>query len=125
MNKQTTSSIQTFDLTNSDIQSQIVVRPPLFMKVFRCTVYVWEPTAQACDMYISTVRAASELDYIALANYINTTTVVAPGVDVSIIIPNKIVFDRRGVGYMNDEFHIFSKGANTFCTFVWEGEKSE
>jgi len=127
MDKKTTSVFQSFDLLAAfgSLSQQLIVRPPANLKVFRCTIYVSPIAGIGGNAYLSNQQMFSNQDGIELSclETFEITTVVAPGIDTGITnkIKNEIVFDRRGVGYMQDNFYCFGKCQ---INFVWEGEIS-
>lgn len=127
MDKKTTSVFQSFDLTSAfgGVSDQLIVRPPLNLKVFRCTVYVSPDSSLTLGgtAYISNQQMNSVFDGVQLSTQQNfsVVTAVPPDTDngTTTLVQNLIVFDRRGVGYMQDNFYCFGK---CHINFVWEGE---
>jgi hypothetical protein len=129
--QKTTSIFQSFDLTNyTDSDNALIVRPPQSLRAFRCTIFV---TSQldlriAAAAYIANFSGANELSAIMLNNYTeaNTNTGTPPSLDTTIGVYqlDRIVLDRRGVGYMADTFYVWDAigtGSSAIC-FIWEGE---
>ena len=125
----TSSQIQVINVGNTNFPSSLVVRPPKNLKVFRCTI-------QFIDADFSGDVGAGYLSNTSDQNIFNTTIfsngafgkVVAVGSNQGYAMaPNSLTLDRRGIGYMNDEFHVSSNGTLTNATFVfvWEGETQE
>lgn len=127
MDKKTTSVFQSFDLNAAfgGLSSQLIVRPPANMKVFRCQIYVSPVGGNGGEAYISNQQMFSTQDGILLSCYetFEVTTSIAPGTDTGFTNKQKteILFDRRGVGYMQDNFYCFG---TCIINFVWEGEIS-
>lgn len=129
----TTSIFQTFSLLGyQKIGEELVVRPPQNLRAFRVQIIVTNQLAGAgvVSCVISNVSGANELQCIQLSNNFkfDTNTAVPPGTDAStgsFDTINKIVLDRRGVGYINDTFYIRdtsgATGVGAIC-FIWEGE---
>jgi len=123
----TTSLFQAFDLDSgySSSDRALIVRPPQSMRVFRCLIYVSGQVDEGtgASAYIANEANANVLNSVFLSRSVATssTNPVPPDPSTSDSLTNvdRIQFDRRGVGYMNDTFYIFGKG--TIC-FVWEGE---
>jgi len=129
MDKKTTSIFQSFDLNSAfpGVGAQLIVRPPANLKVFRLTVYVSPDFSLTLGgtAYISNQQMTSPFDGVQLSCTQNfyVQTNVPPDTDngQTTLVQNKIIFDRRGVGYMQDNFYCFGK---CFINFVWEGEIS-
>ena len=98
----------------------VVIRAPKTMKCFRATFVVNNYNgSQPSDLWISSEPTNSEEDCIFLNSTYTTTTALVPGTDLTRVAPNIFIFDRRGVGYMEDEFYLQSD--DCFVTIVWEG----
>lgn len=129
MDKKTTTIFQSFDLGAAfgGFDNQLIVRPPANLKVFRCTIYVSvdDGSTAGSVVFLSNQQMFSLLDGVQLSCNAGTvvSTVIVPGVNTgtSVIVKNELILDRRGVGYMQDNFYCFGKG---FINFVWEGEIS-
>jgi hypothetical protein len=130
--KKTTSIFQTFDLTGfQKAGEELIVRPPQQLRAFRVTIFVSSVlnTAKAAAAYISNYDSFNELTAIYLSNFTfaDTTTAVPPGNDITVGLYqlDRIVLDRRGVGYMADTFYVRdASGASgsSLISFIWEGE---
>jgi hypothetical protein len=79
---------------------QTVVRPPSTLLCVRATFIAWAHANTAAALHIS------------------TAVVLPPGTDVNYKTVNQFVLDRRGVGYMQDEFYLEGKGR---LVVIWEG----
>ncbi len=130
MDKKTTSVFQSFGLGAAfgNFANQLVVRPPANMKVFRCTVYVCpdqDGVTNAGIAYISNQQMTSQFDGVMLScqQVFDSTNEVPTDANVgnTYLAKNYIIFDRRGVGYMQDNFYCFGK---CYINFIWEGEIS-
>lgn len=99
----------------------VVVRAPKTMKCFRATIVVNNFGSDGVPTYLFISSQPTNLDEecIYLSSTYTTTTVVAPGFDITPVAPNIFIFDRRGVGYMEDEFYLQSDLC--YVTIVWEG----
>lgn len=129
--KKTTSIFQTFDLTGyQKAGEELIVRPPQQLRAFRVTIFVSSVlnTTLAAAAYISNFDNFNQLTAIYLSNftYSDTTTVVPPGTDITngLYQLDRIVLDRRGVGFMGDTFYVrdASGGIGSAISFIWEGE---
>ena len=99
----------------------VVVRAPKTMKCFRATFVVNSFNSLApSELWISTEPTNLEQQCIYLnAAYITQTAAAPGGNDETSIAPNIFIFDRRAVGYMEDEFYLQSDGCDV--VIVWEG----
>lgn len=95
-----------------------IVRAPKFMKAFRCTFLV-NPDGATNTVWIASVPTNLEEQCITLSADIITSTLVPPASDITQPYPQIFVFDRRGVGYMTDEFYLYGEDVNV--RIVWEG----
>jgi hypothetical protein len=98
----------------------LVVRAPKFMKCFRATIII-NNVGTASRLFISTVPTTIEENCLILSSYYDTNTQVAPGTNTTFFSSNKLVLDRRGVGYMEDELYLYATDANV--QILWEGIK--
>lgn len=118
----TSSHIEAFVVNGGTPKSgnnqPVIVRAPTFMKCFRATIYV-SKNATKYNVFISTVPTTNEEICIELSSQVATVTLVPPDINTSIVLPNKLVLDRRGVGYMFDELYLYSDDANV--QILWEG----
>lgn len=130
--KKTTSIFQTFDLAGyQKAGEELIVRPPQQLRAFRVTIFVSSVLDQTLPAaaYISNFDNFNELTAIYLSNftYFDTVTAVPPGNDITngLYQSDRIVLDRRGVGFMADTFYVrdASGGAGSSAiSFIWEGE---
>jgi hypothetical protein len=99
----------------------VVVRAPKTMKCFRATFVVNNYGSNLpCDLFIATSPTNQEEQCLYLSgNILTSVTGPAPTTDTTFNAPQTFVFDRRGVGYMTDEFYLYSVDANV--TIIWEG----
>jgi hypothetical protein len=97
-----------------------LVRAPKTMKCFRATIIVNNYGGTiGTQLWISSFQTALENECVYLnANY-TTATQIAPNNDFTYTAPNILILDRRGVGYMEDEFYL--QGDEVYVTIVWEG----
>lgn len=121
----TISFIQAIQVNTDRPKNQgepVLVRAPLHMKCFRATFVV---NNYGSNLYSNLWIASAPTNQEQLCLYLSasffTDTVVAPGTDLSYTAPATFTFDRRGVGYMEDEFYLYSEGA--YITIIWEGIK--
>ncbi len=125
----TTSIFQTFRLNSaSRPEDALLVRPPQNLRAFRCTISIHNYTGLA-EVRIANYANANDFGSILLSTgfKFDTNTVAVPGTDNSIGTNyssiSSIVLDRRGVGYMTDNFYIWDvTGSATVVSFIWEGE---
>lgn len=97
---------------------QTVVRPPSTLLCVRATFIAWAHANTAAALHIST-SPSSEIGFsLPLDANEQTNVVLPPGTDVSYKTVNQFVLDRRGVGYMQDEFYLEGKGR---LVVIWEG----
>lgn len=97
---------------------QTVIRPPSTLLCVRATFIAWAHNATAAALHIST-SPSSEIGFsLPLDANEQTAVVVAPGTDITKKTVNQFVLDRRGVGYMQDEFYLEGKGR---LVVIWEG----
>lgn len=127
--RKTKSHIQVVDVSNSTIASQLVIRPPKFMQVFRCSIY-YTSSFEGNLGYLATQQMSSDLDGMQFTN-------VDSGNIAASILPSKwptnnavgikqLILDRRGIGYFCDEFHVFSSSGDlAYFYFVWEGQMED
>lgn len=131
--QKTTSIIQNFAIDNyTSSDSALIVRPPANIRAFRVSIIVTNQLAvgRPAAVYISNFSGANVLSSILLSNFTSseTSTNVPPSTDNTntyLSSTNKIILDRRGVGYMADTFYIWNAfsplNTATVC-FIWEGE---
>lgn len=97
---------------------QTVIRPPSTLLCVRATFIAWAHNNVAAALHIST-SPSSDIEFsLPLDANENTNTVIAPGTDITKQTVNQFVLDRRGVGYMQDEFYLEGKGR---LVVIWEG----
>lgn len=102
----------------------IVVRAPKHLRCFRATITVQTFNSNVDSaLWISTAPCNSEELMLFIASNTNTNTAIAPATDITYQNLQSIVLDRRGVGYMEDEFYFYADEA--YCTIIWEGEVYE
>lgn len=129
MDKKTTSIFQSFELgaAFATINTQLIVRTPANLKVFRCTIYVSVDAGSTSgnEVFLSNQEMFSTYDGVQLSCntgfQVNTNIPPATDAGTQTLVKNQLILDRRGVGYMQDNFYCFGKG---FINFVWEGEIS-
>jgi hypothetical protein len=98
----------------------VVVRAPLFMKCFRATIIVNNyGQLVGNDLFISTSPTNLEENCLYLSGTMTTATQTPPDNDFTTSAPMQLILDRRGVGYMEDEFYLYS--SNAYVTIIWEG----
>lgn len=123
----TTSVNSYYGLTGTGMGNPIVVRPPKNLKVFRAHFIIdnrEDPTTSAEAIICTSNPGAfgTGLDGVRLSSnvYANITTAVPPAADVSdgTVNLNYYTLDRRGVGYMCDDFYVYGKGG---IAVIWEG----
>jgi hypothetical protein len=124
----TKSHIQVVELSAFDRTAQLVIRPPKFLNVFRCTIYFTSPVVGSIG-YLSTQNSSSDLDAIQFSSVdignISTTAIPSKWPTDTQIGIKQLVLDRRGVGYFADEFHVYGTlDSPAYFYFVWEGEIS-
>lgn len=129
--QKTTSLFQSFDLSaysKSDIA--LIVRPPQSLKVFRATIFVTSQlnASSPAAAYIANYSGANQLSAIYLSNFTKayTSTDLPPATDTTdgLYQIDRIVLDRRGIGYMADTFYIWDAtgGAGSSAIgIIWEG----
>lgn len=122
MNK-TKSHIQAVFVNTDRPKNQgepIIVRAPLFMKCFRATFVVNNYNSNlASSLWISTAPTNDEGSTLFLNQTQIVQTAVAPANDVIYNAPGTLTLDRRGAGYMVDEFYLYADGC--YVTILWEG----
>lgn len=103
----------------------IVVRAPKHLRCFRATIIVNNYNATGLDqgLFISTIPTSQEQQCVFLTTVQTTDVLVPPDTQYTIASPSTLVLDRRGVGYMDDEFYFYSVEA--YVTVIWEGEVYE
>jgi hypothetical protein len=103
----------------------VVVRAPQHLRCFRATITINNFGANGLDQgcWIATTPTNEEAQCVYISNTILTITQVAPATDTTNSASNHLILDRRGVGYMDDEFYLYSDEA--YITIVWEGEVYE
>ena len=124
--KQTTSVLNYYSLngTQTGYGRNLVIRPPQHLKVFRATFYAdnREDQQNSTAVNISNSEILDQETGIFLLNYFRTSVnvVVPPGVNDGTGVVNlySVVFDRRGEGYMVDDFFLTGKGG---VSVIWEG----
>ena len=124
--KQTTSVLNYYSLngTQTGYGRNLVIRPPQHLKVFRATFYAdnREDTQNPTAVNISNSEILDAETGIFLFSSVHTSTsvVVPPGTNTGTLVVNLyyVVFDRRGEGYMVDDFYLTGKGG---ISVIWEG----
>lgn len=121
----TISFIQAIQVNTDRPKNQgepVLVRAPLHMKCFRATFVVNNFGSNPYNnLWVASAPTNQEELCLYLSTTIVTKTAVAPSFDYSLFAPGIFTFDRRGVGYMEDEFYLYSEGA--YITIIWEGIK--
>jgi hypothetical protein len=103
----------------------IVVRAPQHLRCFRATIIIsnFGSSANGLDqgLFISTFPTNEETQcvYLSTVNQTDVDVVVGPITQYGNSSLKQLVLDRRGVGYMDDEFYLYSLEA--YVTIVWEG----
>lgn len=95
-----------------------VIRPPSTLLCVRATFIAWTFNAVAAELHISTSPNSNVGFSLPLNANEQTATSIAPGTDITRKTVNQFVLDRRGVGYMQDEFYLDGKGR---LVVIWEG----
>jgi hypothetical protein len=124
--KQTTSVLNFYSLVGTAFGygNNLVIRPPQHLKVFRATFYAdnRNDTINGTAVQISNSEILDQETGIFLLTTFNTSTtvVVPPGINTGQGVVNlySVVFDRRGEGYMVDDFFVAGKGG---LSVIWEG----
>ena len=102
----------------------VLVRAPKTMKCFRATFVVNNfGGLQPSSLWIASQPTLQEELCLFLNSYIPTITTVSPGTNQTSNAPGVFILDRRGVGYMEDEFYLYSD--ECYLTIVWEGISEE
>lgn len=120
----TSSHIEVVSLASTIIPDPTIVRPPAYLKVVRCTVIFQCNTEQIGGGYLSTVSDQNIYNTIFFSNGNFVNAGVPPSTDTG---GNRgitsFVFDRLGVGYMQDQFYVSGEGsaADERFIFIWEG----
>lgn len=122
----TTSILNYYSLTgtNTGYGNNLVIRPPQNLKVFRATIYAdnRETPTTGSNVIISNAEIIDNLQGISLTSIYQTSSNVPipPATSTGQVISNIhfIVLDRRGEGYMVDDFFITGKGG---VSIIWEG----
>jgi hypothetical protein len=117
--KQTSSIIQVVNLLGAS--SQIKIIPP--QKCFRASILFQNASSSGGDGYLSTSGANGT--FLKFDGQFLTDSGGTPATNTFDGLTNQVlVMDRRGVGYMADEFTIYAKSAADLCvfTFIWEIE---
>jgi hypothetical protein len=119
MNK-TSTHIQVVDVTSILYGTEpIVVRPPLTMKVFRCTIYFQNIGAgKASRGFLTTVSDQNQFNTVVFASGTEINTLVPPDTDNTQAFLQQLILDRRGVGYMTEDFYVSSNSVDQ-CNFVF------
>lgn len=121
----TKSFIQSFYINGGRPKSganayPVIVRPPQTMKCFRATISINDiDNNNPGQVFISTapVNGGDEGQCLVLNCTSITDALSNPYTNYNSI--QTFVFDRRSVGYMTDEFYLYSDDA--FVSIVWEG----
>jgi hypothetical protein len=107
----------------------IVVRAPQHLRCFRATIIIsnFGSTGNGLDqgLFISTfpTNEESQCVYLSTVNQITVDVIVGPVTQLGNSSSQQLILDRRGVGYMDDEFYLYSDEA--YVTIIWEGEVYE
>jgi len=97
---------------------QTTIRPPSTLLCVRATFIAWAHNGIAAALHISTSPSNTIGFSLPLDANVQTQTAVPPATDITYQTVNQFVLDRRGVGYMQDEFYIQGKGR---LVVIWEG----
>lgn len=97
---------------------QTVIRPPSTLLCVRATFIAWAHNTNAASLHISTSPTNDIGFSLPLDANVSTSTAVPPGTDITKQTVNQFVLDRRGIGYMQDEFYLEGKGR---LVVIWEG----
>jgi hypothetical protein len=125
----TTSITNYYSLASTSINQPLTIRVPKNLKVFRAHIMVdnREDNTLGTTAFISTDFPGVESSGVSLTGIFLTSSVytemsvpVAPdtATGFNTININSVIFDRRGVGYMTDDFYVFGKGG---ISVIWEG----
>lgn len=126
----TTSINNYYSLTGTGIAAPLTIRVPKNLKVFRAHFMCdnREDSASGTAAYISTDFPGAEngsgisLTGIFLTSYVYNEMAVPVAPDTALgrneININFVILDRRGIGYMTDDFYVFGKGG---ISVIWEG----
>lgn len=121
----TTSINQYYSMGSTTSASPLVIRPPKNLKVFRAHFIAdnrEDNIAEALVIISTQPPGSTGWDGVKISTrvYTETTTAVVPGTDISLGTAdlNFYILDRRGVGYMVDDFYIYGKGG---VSVIWEG----
>jgi len=118
MNK-TSTQIQVVDVSNILYSTTpLLVRPPLTMKVFRCTIYFQTIGNKVCRGYLTSVPDQNQFNTFVFASGYVSTNQVIPTPNESQTFTQQLVLDRRGVGYMTEDFYVSSNIVDQ-CNFVF------
>ena len=118
MNK-TSTQIQVVDVTTILYsKTPLLVRPPLTMKVFRCTIYFQTIGNKVCRGYLTSVPDQNEFNAFVFASGYSTENQLSPTANTTQTFTQQLVLDRRGVGYMTEDFYVSSNTIDT-CNFVF------
>ena len=124
--KRTTSVLNYYSLngTQTGYGRNLVIRPPQHLKVFRATFYADnredQQNSTGVNISNSEILDAETGIFLTTNVYNAITTVVPPGTNTGTLVVNlySVVFDRRGEGYMVDDFYLAGKGG---VSVIWEG----
>lgn len=131
----TTSINNYYSLNGTSIGAPLTIRVPKNIKVFRAHIYCdnrEDLITGTTEAFISTQQpgptnnAGRSLSGIFITSYIYNEMSVPVAPDTAtgqtFINTNSVIFDRRGVGYMYDDFYVFGKGG---ISVIWEGVTEE
>lgn len=110
----TTSIIQNVSVPNN---VSTVVKPPA--NCFRCTITFFDDSNSLSKGIVSS--SATDVGY-TFVNYFETDGAAPTNNTFQGQLNQTIVMDRRGIGYLVDEFYcqIKSTGGPCTFTFIWE-----
>ena len=101
-----------------------ILRAPKHMKCFRATITINTTTSKFHYVWIASNLTNLSTDCIILGKQTVTVPVVPPAItEFSYPYLEKLILDRRGAGYMEDEFYLY--GVNVYVNILWEGYKEQ
>lgn len=126
----TTSITNYYALTGTNQFAPMTIRVPKHLKVFRAHIFCdnREDTTQDTAVFISTqypgnynnASVSTTGIFLSTRNYTEASVPVAPDTSTGHTTSNvnSVIFDRRGVGYMCDDFYVYGEGG---ISIIWEG----
>jgi hypothetical protein len=128
--QRTTSITNYYALAGTNQFQPMTIRVPKHLKVFRAHIFCdnREDITADTSVFISTQfpgnfnngGVSTNGIFLTSRNYTEASVPVAPDVSTGYTNSNvnSVIFDRRGVGYMCDDFYIYGKGG---ISIIWEG----